>query len=432
MTLVKSLRTGNIGSSQHAGTCMTIVLPSATRAVETKPVSNTRNLAFDRARSFIVLMVLLHHSVIPYTYYGHTDGQWFLFFDALVTFNDSYFMAAMFLLSGLFVWPSLKRKSVSNFLRGRWLRLGLPFAVGVTILMPIAYYAVEVRKSGPGSGFVAYWWKTVTVGPWESGPIWFLGVLLAFDMLAAAIYLASPGFVETIGRVATAKVERPAYAFWMFLAASVVAYVPLDFYFGIGRWFTLGPLAVQADRILLYLLYFFVGAGIGAVRGDRTLLSGNGELARQWPAWLVATLVTYTVLIGLIYYKREFLPDPNNPPLGWDTLHALLLRMLQRIADRQSARVVPEVRQPGQEHSRSLARELVWNLPDSLCPVALAAICTVRHHAGPDPAGNRDPQSSDRVRANRCDQLVRNARLAQDSRRQTRAVAAWDQVLPLI
>ncbi len=301
---------------------MTIVLPSATRAVETKPVSNTRNLAFDRARSFIVLMVLLHHSVIPYTYYGHTDGQWFLFFDALVTFNDSYFMAAMFLLSGLFVWPSLKRKSVSNFLRGRWLRLGLPFAVGVTILMPIAYYAVEVRKSGPGSGFVAYWWKTVTVGPWESGPIWFLGVLLAFDMLAAAIYLAFPGFVETIGRVATAKVERPAYAFWMFLAASVVAYVPLDFYFGIGRWFTLGPLAVQADRILLYLLYFFVGAGIGAVRGDRTLLSGNSELARQWPAWLVATLVSYTVLIGLIYYKREFLPDPNNPPLGWDTLHA--------------------------------------------------------------------------------------------------------------
>jgi surface polysaccharide O-acyltransferase-like enzyme len=301
---------------------MTIVLPSATAAIETKPVSDTRNQAFDRARSFIVLMVLLHHSVIPYTYYGHTDGQWFLFFDALVTFNDSYFMAAMFLLSGLFVWPSLRRKSVSDFLRGRWLRLGLPFAVGVTTLMPIAYYAIELRKSGPGSGFVAYWWKTVTVGPWESGPIWFLGVLLAFDMLAAAIYLASPGFVETIGRAATAKAERPGYAFWMFLAASVVVYVPLDFYFGIGRWFTLGPLAVQAARILLYLLYFFVGAGIGAVRGDRSLLSGNGALARQWPAWLAATLVTYAGLIGLIYYKREFLPDPNNPSLGWDTLHA--------------------------------------------------------------------------------------------------------------
>ena len=73
----------------------------------------TRNAAFDRTRTFIILLVLLHHSVIPYTYYGHTDRQSFLGFDAVVTFNDSFFMAAMFLLSGLFVWPSLKHKGVA-------------------------------------------------------------------------------------------------------------------------------------------------------------------------------------------------------------------------------------------------------------------------------------------------------------------------------
>jgi fucose 4-O-acetylase-like acetyltransferase len=210
---------------------MTVVLPSATEAIETKPVSGARNLAFDRARSCIIVMVLLHHAVIPYTHYGHTDRQSFLGFDGLVTFNDSYFMAAMFLLSGLFVWPSLQRKGVSDFLRGRLLRLGLPYAVGAVILMPIAYYAIELRNSGPGAGFLAYWWKTVTVGPWESGPIWFLAVLFAFDMLAAAIYRAAPGSVEAIGRLSTANPEHPAYAFWMFVAASVVVYVPLDSYF---------------------------------------------------------------------------------------------------------------------------------------------------------------------------------------------------------
>jgi surface polysaccharide O-acyltransferase-like enzyme len=36
----------------------------------------------------------------------------------------------------------------------------------------------------------------------------------------------------------------------------------------------------------------------------------------------LATLVTFAGLIGLIYYKREFLPDPNNPPPWWDTAHA--------------------------------------------------------------------------------------------------------------
>ena len=301
---------------------MTVVLPAASDAIETRPASATRNQAFDRARSCIVVMVLLHHSVIPYTYYGHTDRQSFLGFDALVTFNDSYFMAAMFLLSGLFVWPSLKRKGVGDFLRGRLLRLGIPFAVGAVVLMPLAYYAIELRNAGPGAGLVAYWWKTITVGPWESGPIWFLAVLLAFDICAAAVFLVVPGSVEGLGRMATKKPARPSYAFWAFLAASVILYAPFEFYLGIGRWLTFGPLAVQADRILLYLFYFFVGAGIGAVHGDRSLLSDDGELARRWPAWLLATIVTFVGLIGLIFYKREFLADPDSPPAWWNAAHA--------------------------------------------------------------------------------------------------------------
>jgi surface polysaccharide O-acyltransferase-like enzyme len=321
--LLNRCEPGNIcGAIKGAQSCMTVTSASAGETTGTSPVPGKRNLAFDRARSCIIVMVLLHHSVIPYTYYGHTDRQSFLGFDALVTFNDSYFMAAMFLLSGLFVWPSLKRRTTGDFLFGRLLRLGLPFAVGAVVLMPIAYYAVELRNSGPGASFLAFWWKTVTVGPWESGPIWFLGVLLAFDMLAAVIYRIAPVTVEAIGRVSTAKLEHPAYAFGMFLAASIVAYVPLDHHFGIARWFTLGPLAVQDDRILLYLLYFFVGAGIGAVHGDRSLLSPEGALARRWPLWLAVTIVTYAALIGLIFYKREFLPDPNNPPQGWDNIHA--------------------------------------------------------------------------------------------------------------
>jgi surface polysaccharide O-acyltransferase-like enzyme len=319
-------RHGNIGKHQHAGMRMSVVLPATeateTKPVETKPVLGTRNLAFDRARSCIIVMVLMHHSVIPYTYYGHADRQSFLPFDGFVTFNDSYFMAAMFLLSGLFVWSSLKRKGVGDFLRGRLLRLALPFAIGAVILMPMAYYAVELRNAGPGAGFFAFWWKTITVGPWESGPIWFLGVLFIFDMCAATVFSIAPGLVEALGRISTARLENPFYAFWLFLAASVILYAPFELYLGIGRWLTLGPLAVQADRILLYLLYFFTGAGIGAVHGDRSLLSDRGELARRWPAWLVATIVTYAGLIGLIFYKREYFADPNNPPGWWNAAHA--------------------------------------------------------------------------------------------------------------
>ena len=76
---------------------MTVAVNSLADEIATKPVSGRRDAAFDRARSFVIVLVLIHHSVIPYTYYGHTDRQSFLGFDAVVTFNDSFMMVAMFL-----------------------------------------------------------------------------------------------------------------------------------------------------------------------------------------------------------------------------------------------------------------------------------------------------------------------------------------------
>jgi hypothetical protein len=317
--LADSQRSRQDWRRQNAGPSMTVVISSA-EEIETAPVSVARNLAYDRARSFLILLVLLHHAVIPYTYYGHTDIQSLLAFDGLVVFNDSYFMAAMFLLSGLFVWSSLAHKGTSLFLRERLLRLGLPFVVCTAILMPIAYYAIELRAHG--SSFGGFWWHTVTAGPWPSGPAWFIGVLLVFDMLAAIVYRTMPRCVEALGQLSCASLKRPSYAFWALLAASVVAYVPVDLYFGPARWFTLGPFAIQESRILLYLLYFFAGVGIGSVRCDIGLLSRDGELTRQWPIWLATSLLSYGGIVALLYVKHNVIADINHLPLWWCLTHA--------------------------------------------------------------------------------------------------------------
>ena len=34
------------------------------------PKAKSRNLSLDRARTFLTLVVLTHHAVIPYTYFG--------------------------------------------------------------------------------------------------------------------------------------------------------------------------------------------------------------------------------------------------------------------------------------------------------------------------------------------------------------------------
>jgi hypothetical protein len=302
---------------------MTFISSSmASAQVRAAPKAKARNAALDRARAFITLLVLIHHSVIAYTYFGHTDREAFLAFDGVVLFNDSFFMAAMFFLSGLFVWPSLQRKGTGWFLRDRCWRLGLPFAVCALILMPIAYYAVELRLH-PEVSFTAFWWQTVTVGPWPSGPAWFVWVLLALDVLAAAVYRVAPGLVEAIGRLSLKGYARPGLFVLALLIVSILVYLPAVFYFGASRWFAAGPVAIQASRILLYLLYFLAGVGIGAVPFDRGLLAADGGLARRWPLWLAATIATYACIIGLIYIKHSVLPDVTHQPLWWEIAYAL-------------------------------------------------------------------------------------------------------------
>jgi hypothetical protein len=294
--------------------------PAQARAV---PKAKARNAALDRARTFITMLVLVHHSVIAYTYYGHTDKQSFLGFDGVVLFNDSFFMMAMFFLSGLFVWPSLQRKGTSWFLRDRFWRLGLPFVVCALILMPFAYWAIELELHDPNIGFAAFWWNTVTVGPWMIGPAWFVWVLLALDVIAAIVYYTLSGWVEAIGKLSLESFGRPALFFWALLIASVIVYVPVVLYFGASRWFAVGPVAVQASRILLYLLYFFAGCGVGAASLDRGLLAGDGEMARRWPVWLTATIVSYGCIVALIYIKHAVLPDVNHQPFWWQLAYAM-------------------------------------------------------------------------------------------------------------
>ncbi len=73
-----------------------------------------RIVALDRARTFITLLVVIHHSVVNYTHFGNGDQMRWLGFDLMVLFNDSFLMACMFLILGLFVHDSLARKGKAD------------------------------------------------------------------------------------------------------------------------------------------------------------------------------------------------------------------------------------------------------------------------------------------------------------------------------
>ena len=299
--------------------------PEQAGDVTTAPLRVT---ALDRARTFITLLVLLHHSVLNYTYFGTGDRARWLGFDLVVLFNDSFFMACMFFISGLFVRDSLARRGAGNYLAHRAFRLGVPYLVSIFILMPIAYYPTFLRYHLPGTtdfNFFHFWWRTLTIGPWPSGPAWFLWVLLALDALAAAIWATASGAIEALGRIISAFRDRPMAAFVTFLIFSIIVYLPLRLIFGDAAWFELEgfPLPIQTSRILLYAGYFFVGFGVGAAGLRGGLLAEDGEVAKRWTVWLGLAAIFYGAILILVYAHHHWIADFNAPPLWWEATYSL-------------------------------------------------------------------------------------------------------------
>src|ERR1700733_14233543 len=129
------------------------------RRIDSMPRSGSRtSLALANLRGIVILIVLAFHAMLAYLNWIPVTGSgfdtppydWLAFpiidshrffgFDLICAWQDVYLMSLMFFLSGLFVWPSLVRKKEAAFLRDRVLRLGLPYAFGIAIVIPAAVY----------------------------------------------------------------------------------------------------------------------------------------------------------------------------------------------------------------------------------------------------------------------------------------------------
>jgi surface polysaccharide O-acyltransferase-like enzyme len=270
----------------------------------------TRNSSLSYLRAFVTLLVVAHHSMLAYTTYAPpvpndltaqprwwqafpvVDPARWVGFNYLVGWNDIFFMSLMFFLSGLFVWPSLRRKGVAEFLKHRLLRLGLPFAVSIVVLAPLAYYATYLL-SGADPRLPAFARTWISLRNWPGGPAWFLWLLLAFDCVAVALFLLVPRAIELAGRFWSKAGQRPVLFYFALAALSAVVYVAMVHAYGADGWSSFGPFVFQTSRLLHYLLYFLVGVCVGAVGIGDGLLASRGWLARRWLLWGLVMAIAY-------------------------------------------------------------------------------------------------------------------------------------------
>jgi surface polysaccharide O-acyltransferase-like enzyme len=129
--------------------------------------------------------------------------------------------------------------------------------------------------------------------------MWFLWLLLAADILAAALHRYASRLGKYLTALGSAAEAHPVRCLVCFLLISAVAYVPLALVFTPSAWLDEGPFAFQLSRPLHYALYFFAGVGLGAGGIERGVLAADGALARHWVFWIVAAPVTLFAWMGL-------------------------------------------------------------------------------------------------------------------------------------
>jgi glucans biosynthesis protein C len=283
--------------------------------------------ALSNLRAAAILIVVAFHSCIAYLdslppsaqpfnsppfqwrSFPIIDSQRWLGFDLFCAFQDVYLMSLMFFLSGVFVWPSLARRGSWDYMAHRFLRLGLPFASAVFLLMPVAYYPVYLVTASDPS-VAAFWQSYLALPFWPSGPPWFLWQLLVLNIVAAGLHRLAPGWKTLLGKMSSLG-AHPIRFFAGLVTASALAYVPLAIAFTPWQWLQLGPFGLQLSRPLHYAVYFFAGLGIGIYGTESGLLASDGLLARRWTVWLAAALAAFLLWIAptaLVFDFRDAAP----------------------------------------------------------------------------------------------------------------------------
>ena len=343
------------------------------------PSRSGRVYWLDYLRGFITVLVVAHHSTLAYTTFAHFNPQAYnasthpivdtsraVGLDLFEDFNDVFFMSLMFLISGIFVLPSLGRKGPLVFLRDRFRRLFIPLMITVTFIMPLGYLA-SWNLAHHNWDLHAFLVDYITVEHWPAGPPWFIGILFIFNGIISGLYLRWRATLDRWANFLANHSTRPLGFFLRAYGLTLVLFVPLVLIFGGSAWIGFGPFAFQLSRILLYFGYFVVGMLLGAAGTEKGLLAGDSALMRNTTRWVLRCVLAYFVLKIAGFYIQG-LEDHNR-------LNETQARLLYRS---------------------------VWSLSCTLSCIAFLSLFhrIFRKTASPSPAPNTPPRGWESLAAN--------------------------------
>ncbi len=225
----------------------------------------------------------------------------------LVLFIAPWIMPLFMVLAGEGAWHALEKRSSRAYVRERLLRIGLPLAAGILLLVPPQVW-LERRLQGRSQGSLVEFYAHLFDGIYPTGNLswhhlWFLVFLLAFALVTLPLFqwlrgARGRGLMARLG----APCERAGGLAWLVLPAVAIRV-------GAERAFPgFPPVAYDWSSRTLLLPAFVFGF---MVEGEPRL---RRAVDRHWRPALGAALVTSTATLAWAWPGDVLarLPDPRS------------------------------------------------------------------------------------------------------------------------
>ncbi len=285
------------------------------------PVPENQRLHFiDHLRAFMFLLMAVDHSLHAYAY--HWGRFWFfrdhdssVGFDVLYLQDQSIIMPMLFFIFGMFVLPSLARRGAWGYIKERALRLGIPYIIGIPLMVPLLVYPKYKHFFNTDVGYFEFWlgsdfqfWNSIffTERLQGGGPFWVLYAMALYSAILILAYKLLPWMFRMLSCFVQWSLEKPIAGFLIWGGLSAVLLGVSDLILGAPWWVGFWNIFyLQGSRILLVLAYFFLGAAVyqSGVLSNKSLMQ---RFSNQWIKLAVLATALGTVYV---WYSIAYIYD---------------------------------------------------------------------------------------------------------------------------
>ncbi len=215
----------------------------------------------DWLRVFVFALLILYHVGMFFVPWGwHIKNNQIsdeLIFPML--FINQWRLPILFVISGMGTFYALGKRRGKQFLAERVIRLFIPLAIGMLLIVPPQVYIERIANGQFSGGYFDFWPTLAFIGIYPEGNmswhhLWFLPYLLLFSIILAPIFLY---LRKRPANALTKKVKKLLLQPWGIFAFILPLYLTEAFvepFFPvthalIGDWFA----------ILYFILFFFFG-----------------------------------------------------------------------------------------------------------------------------------------------------------------------------